>query len=376
MKIAILGTAHPYRGGLAAYNERLAQHLQSEGHEVVIYTFSLQYPNFLFPGKTQYSTEAAPSDLKIIRNVNAINPFNWLKVGRQLNQIKYELIITRYWLPFMGPCLGTILRQSKRNKSTKVISILDNIIPHEARIGDTLFTKYFVPPIDAFLAMSSTVMKDLAQFDQKKPRILSPHPLFDNFGKIDSQENARNHLGLEAQTKYILFFGLIRAYKGLDLLLEAMAEDSLKKSQIKLIIAGEYYEDKGKYQTLIKKLNIQDRILSIEKFIPNSEVCHYFNAADLVVQPYKSATQSGVTQIAYHFNKAMIVTNVGGLEEMCPDEKVGYVVKPDPKAIANAIQRYFRETDIPNMIENIKKEKQKYSWKILGDNIFKLYKQL
>ena len=276
----------------------------------------------------------------------------------------------------MGPAFGTILRQIKKNKHTKVISILDNIIPHESRIGDKPFTKYFVKPIDGFIAMSKKVDDDLSFFDTQKPRLISPHPIFDNFGEMVSREAALEYLKLDSQYKYMLFFGLIREYKGLDILLEAFADKALKDDNIKLIIAGEYYTDKKPYLALIEKYQLEDKIIHVEKFIQDSEVKYYFCASDLVVQPYKTATQSGVTQIAYHFNKPMIVTDVGGLKEMCPDGKVGYVVPLDKSLLAHAMLKFFNGDQQENMITHIIEEKKKYSWEILVQNIFSLYNRI
>lgn len=371
MKITIIGPAYPFRGGLAAYNERMAREFINMGHEVTIYTFTTQYPNFLFPGKTQYSQEKAPENLKIERILSSVNPFNWIKVGNRIKREQPDVVIIRYWLPFMGPSFGTVLRRIKKNKHTKLVCLVDNIIPHEKRIGDKLFTKYFVKPIDGFLAMSENVYRDIEQFTSTK-KVLSPHPLFDNFGEGIPRDEALNKIGGNPDFQYILFFGLIRKYKGLDLLLEAFADKRFRETNIKLIIAGEYYVDKGEYMKIIEKHELNDDIIMVDKFIEDSEVKTFFSAADLVVQPYRNATQSGVTQIAYHFNKAMVVTNVGGLEELCPDGKVGYVVPVDSSAIADAILKYFNDTDRDKIHQGILDEKQKYSWEILAKNLLKL----
>lgn len=376
MNIVIIGPAHPYRGGLAAYNERLARAFEEEGHTVKIYTFSLQYPKFLFPGKSQFVEEEPRYKLDIERSINSVNPLNWLKVGNRIKNAKPDLVISKYWLPFMGPCFGTILRQAKKNKFTKVITILDNIIPHESRFGDKMFTKYFVKPVDAFVAMSKKVHDDLSIFDTQKPRLISPHPIFDNFGEMVTREEALDYLKLDPSYKYMLFFGLIRDYKGLDILLEAFAVKAVKDNNIKLIIAGEYYTDKTPYLELIEKHQLEDRIIHAEKFIQDSEVKYYFCASDVVVQPYKNATQSGVTQIAYHFNKPMIVTDVGGLKEMCPDGKVGYVVPVDKDLLADAVLKFFNGNQQEQMITHIIEEKKKYSWEILVQNVLSLFNQI
>ena len=376
MKIILIGTAYPYRGGLASYNERLVTELLKEGHDVTIFTFTVQYPSFLFPGKTQYSEEKPPENLTIVRCINSVNPFNWISAGNRIKKRKPDLVIIKYWLPFMGACFGTILRRIKKNRHTRVISIIDNMIPHESRIGDKGLTKYYIKPVDAFVAMSENVLNDIKLFDTKKIKILSPHPLFDNFGESISREEALQKLGLDQEYRYILFFGFIRKYKGLDLLIKAFADERLRNQKLKLIIAGEYYSDKEVYTNLIKEHSLESDIVQIDKFIQDSEVKIYFNAADLVVQPYKSATQSGVTQIAYHFNKPMIVTDVGGLADLCPHEKVGYVVSTDPKEISEAILRFYSEEDQNKFINNIVEEKKKYSWSVLTGNILKIFENL
>jgi glycosyltransferase involved in cell wall biosynthesis len=368
MKIAIIGTAHPYRGGIAAFNERLAKELIAEGHHLTIHTFKLQYPHFLFPGKTQFSTEKKPKNLNIVRSVNSINPINWLIQGIRLRRENYDLLIVPFWLPFMGVSLATIIRLLKR-KHTKIISIAHNVIPHEKRMGDKILTSYFIKSADGFLSMTQKVLNDLKKFDTNSPKILSPHPIYDNFGEIQPREKALHTLGFDASYRYILFFGLIREYKGLDLLLKAFSSDDLSKKKIKLIIAGEYYSEQTRYQKLIDDFQLEENIIQVNSYIPDSKVQQYFNACDLVVQPYKSATQSGVTQIAYHFNKPMIVTNVGGLKEMCPDGEVGYVVNPESEEIKNAILKFFDDTDTKAMIKNIKRIKAKYSWSIFTKNL-------
>ena len=372
----IIGTAYPYRGGLAAYNERLATEFMNNGKEVIIHTFKLQYPGFLFPGKSQFASWDAPENLSIKRTLNSINPFNWIWLGRKIKREKPDLVIFKYWIPFMAPCFGTIARIIKQNKKTRIITIVDNMIPHEKRPGDKLLNRYFVKPIDAYIAMSEPVLGDIKNIDPEKPTALSPHPLFDNFGDILSKEDALDKLGLPDQHKYILFFGFIRDYKGLDLLLKAIAEKEVKDLPVKVLVAGEFYTKPDPYYDLIKQLKIEDRVILKTNFIADRDVKNYFCASDLVVQPYKSATQSGVTQIAYHFNKPMIVTDVGGLAEIVPDGKTGYVVQQDPAAIAKAIHAFFSENRSKDFIENIKIEKKKYSWSRMVETIETIYKSI
>ena len=370
--IIILGPAHPLRGGIAAYNERLAREFQQQGHKVTIYTFSLQYPGFLFPGTTQYSSEPAPADLQINSCINSVNPFNWLAVGNNLCKRKPDLVLVRYWLPFMAPALGTILRLIKRNKHTKIVCIADNVIPHEKRLGDNLFTRYFVPPVDAFVTMSDNVWNDLRQFTKMKPAVVVPHPLYDHFGEKVSKTDARKKLHLEESIFVFLFFGFIRKYKGLDLLLQAVATLAAKQSRpFKLLIAGEFYENKQHYDQLLQQPGIAEHLLLKTDFIPDSEVKNYLCAADVVVQPYKHATQSGVTPLAYHFEVPMIVTNVGGLPDLVPHQKVGLVCEPTSESIADAMQEMLQNgTD--RYLGGLLEEKTKYSWSRMTQAIFEL----
>jgi len=369
MKIIILGSAHPLRGGLAAYNERLAREYIAQGHSVQIYTFSLQYPDFLFPGTTQYSDQPAPDDLYIHVKVNSVNPFNWFSVGKEIKKLNADLLIIKFWLPFMAPCLGTIARIVKGNKKTRVVSVIDNIIPHEKRFGDFMLAKYFVNSVDGFIAQSRSVLDDLNQFDAKKPKVFSPHPLYDNFGAAPNKIEAIDKLGLEHNGQYLLFFGFIRDYKGLDLLLHAMADERIRNSYTQLIIAGEFYSNSDYYLQLITDLHLHDKVILRTDFIPDDLVKYYFCAADMVVQPYKHATQSGVTQICYHFNRPMLVTNVGGLPEIVPDGVVGYVTEPNATDIADHLVQFYTEHTEFLFSQNIKQEKLKYSWKAMVERI-------
>ena len=372
--LVIIGPAWPLRGGLAAFDEKLANTFSQKGIQSSIETFSLQYPQFLFPGKTQYSNLPAPENITIHVTINSINPFNWIKVGLQLRKAAPNLIIVRYWLPFLAPCLGTICRIAKSNNKTKVISIVDNMIPHEKRIGDQLFTKYFAGSVDAFLTMSDKVNKDVQQFSDK-PTLISPHPIFDHFGDPISKETARNILGIPADQKLILFFGFIRKYKGLDLLLKAMATDLIQSADIHLMIVGEFYEDAAPYHELINILGIKDRVHLVEGFVADKEVKNYVCSADFIIQPYRNATQSGVTPLAYHFEIPMLVTNVGALADTVPQGKVGIVVEPTVEAIANGIIELYNK-GINHFLPHIKEEKKKYSWEQMADNFLTLHQQL
>ena len=369
-KIIIIGPAWPLRGGLASFDERLAKQFTEQGFDTTIYTFSLQYPDFLFPGTTQYSSDPAPANVKIKVCINSINPFNWIKVGNELKNLQPDIMIVRFWIPLMGPCLGTILRLVKKNKFTKVICIADNIIPHEHRPGDHLFTKYFVKSVDSFITMSEKVKKDLISFSAKSAKQVV-HPLYDNFGEREPKNVARLKLGIPENEKIILFFGFIRNYKGLDLLFEAMNDLRIRESGIKLLVAGEYYEKREVYDALIKKLSIQSQLILKTDFIADSEVRYYLSAADFVIQPYRNATQSGVTPLAYHFEKPMLVTNVGGLPDMVPDGKVGVVTEPNATAIATGILQLY-EMGEEFFMPHLREEKKKYSWDKLSNEILHL----
>src|SRR6476659_6952811 len=371
-KIIIIGPAHPLRGGLATFDQRLAKEFNNTGDDCSIYSFSLQYPSFLFPGKTQYNTDPPPKDLKIFSVINSINPLNWIKVGKRIKNETPDIVVVRYWIPLMGPALGTILKKVRKNKHTRVICIADNIIPHEHRPGDKAFTRYFLKTCDAFITMSEKVMSDLRNFVSKdKPAILIQHPLYDNFGEIISKTEARGKLKIRNDESIVLFFGFIRKYKGLDILLDAMKILKYQMSNLKLLIAGEFYEDEKPFLEQINKLGINDTVILRTNFIPDSEVKYYLCAADAVIQPYRNATQSGVTPLAYYFEKPMIVTNVGGLPSLVPNEKAGIVTEPTAPSIANAILRFYQLGE-NYFLPHLRSEKQKYSW----GNLVKAIKQL
>lgn len=374
--VVIIGPAYPLRGGLATFDQRLAKEFMNQGCECSIYSFSYQYPSFLFPGKTQFSSDAPPPDLNIFSKINSVNPVNWNRVGNELKRLAPDIIVVRYWLPFMGPALGTILRFARKNNHTKIIAITDNVRPHEKRPGDTSFTRYFLRQCDGFITMSEKVMLDLREFEKQKPAKQVLHPLYDNFGEIVSKQQARNFLrqgglNINDNEKVILFFGFIRRYKGLDILLEAMADERIKAAGIKLLVAGEFYEDEKPYKELIQKLGIEKSLILKTDFIPDGDVRYFLCAADVVIQPYRNATQSGVTPLAYHFEKPMIVSNVGGLPALVPHQESGLVAEPKPGAIVDAVLRYY-ELGEDYFIPHLRSEKTKYSWQTLVKTIFEL----
>lgn len=372
-KIVIIGPAHPYRGGIATFSERLARQFQAEGKEVEMFTFTLQYPGFLFPGKTQYSEDPAPESLKITRNISSVNPITWIKVGRQLKKMQPDMVIFAYWMSFMAPCFGTIAAFLRKCKC-QCVGLIHNMIPHEPNILDKWLPGYFVNKMDAFMALSQSVANDVNRFDKKgKPKMFRPHPIYDHYGNLLPREEAVQMLQLDPDFRYILFFGFIRGYKGLDLLVEAMADPELQQMPVKLIVAGEFYEEEEKYTQRIAELGLQDKIVLYKKFISNKEVSRYFSACDIVALPYKTATQSGVTQVAFHFEKPMLVTNVGGLGEIVPHEKIGYVVEPQPQEIAAALKDFFLRQRAAEFTANMPEEKKKYAWSNLTNALEENY---
>ena len=374
LHIVILGPAHPFRGGgITTFNERMAIGLQEAGHRVEILNFTVQYPSFLFPGKSQQTEEPAPANLVIEQRLHSMNPLNWWTTGEYLRKKKPDLILVRYWLPLMGPAFGTVLRRVRKNRHTKIIAITDNVRPHEKRPGDTLFTRYFLPACDAYVTMSKKVEQDLRSFVSSKPILQVRHPLYDNFGVPVEKAMAREKFGIPSDVKLLLFFGFIRAYKGLDILLKAMP--LIKQQQVQLLVAGEFYDDPAIYQELIKELNIENRVLLMADFIPTDQVRYYFSAADLVVQPYRNATQSGVTPLAYHFEKPMVVTNVGGLPDYVDNEITGLIAEPTPASIARAIDRFF-EFGEDRFSTQIREKKKELSWPSFINQLINLYSSI
>lgn len=373
--VVIVGPAHPLRGGIATFNERLAREFQNSGWTTTIYTFSLQYPAVLFPGKSQYTSKSKPDDLDIRICINSINPVNWILNGRVLQKMKPDLLIVRYWIPFMAPCLGTILRLVKKNMHTKIICLADNIIPHEKRLGDELLTRYFLKSPDAYIVMGEPVKRDLLQLKPRAVSALVEHPLFDNFGERQDKLEARKYLNIPIDVKLILFFGFIRRYKGLDLLLQALALPIVKESNVQLLVAGEFYEDEKPYLKIIEENNLENRIHLHNHFIPDHEVKYFFSAADVIVQPYRDATQSGVTPLGYYFEQPMIVTDVGALAGQVPDGLAGMVCKPNPDSLAATIHRFFK-TDPTQYSIGLRQMKLKLSWRTFVDKTLDLYNLL
>ncbi len=377
MKITIVGPAHPYRGGLASIMETMAREFGSRGDEVSIKTFTVQYPRLLFPGKSQTVDSAAPEDLDIVRCVNTMNPFNWIKIGRQIRRERPDFVLLKYWTPFMAPCFGTIARIARSNKHTKVICQIDNVEPHEHHLIDYPCNLYFLRAVDGYVYMSEQVNTELKEYTQN-PAIFSPHPMFENFGSRVERGEACRVLGLDPEQRYAMFFGLIRDYKGLDILLEAWAKLKAegKVEGRKLIVAGEFYSSADRYLSQIELGGISDDVILHSGFVADDNVKNYFSATDFVVLPYHTASQSGVTQIAYNFSLPMIVTNVGGLPEIVPHDKVGRVCEPNFNSVAEAIEATWSGDNLERYTHNLAEERKRFSWAEMCSRIIEVYKML
>ncbi len=375
MKITVLGPAHPYRGGLASIMQTMARIFKARGNEVDVVTFTRQYPELFFPGKSQTVTTPQPTDLSIVRLVDTVDPINWIRVGRMLKRTSPDFILMKYWTPFMAPCFGTIARIARRNGHTKVLCQIDNVEPHESHITDHLFNRYYLRSVDGFVYMSEQVNRELKNYTSAET-IYSPHPMFENFGERRNREESCRKLGLDAKCRYMMFFGLIREYKGLDMLLDAwgrLRNEGRVPDDVKLIVAGEFYASKDPYLAQMARLNIERDVMLFDNFIPDEQVGDLFSVADAVVLPYRTATQSGVTQIAYKFDVPMVVTSVGGLPEIVPDGKAGIVCQPDAESIAEALLQLFDVKNIERFREGVIAEKGRFSWEVMCDRLEELY---
>ncbi len=364
MKIAYLSTFYPYRGGIAQFNASLFREFEKE-NEIKAYTFSRQYPDLLFPGSSQYvSDNDIAEKIDAERILDTINPFSYYSTAKKINEFKPDLMITKFWMPFFAPSLGKIARKLN---NTKCIAVLDNVIPHEKRLGDMQLINYFINSYHGFIAMSNTVQNDLLSLKPNAKSILLPHPLYDHFGaKIDKIEACKK-LNIPTDKKTLLFFGFIRDYKGLDLLIDAMSKLG---DDYHLVIAGEVYGDYSKYEKQIDKLDIRSKVSNFVRYISDEEVPLFFSSADVCVLPYKSATQSGIVGISYHFDLPIISTDVGGLREMIGDFGTGIMVKePNSELIANSIKDYFSEGKIEEYKNNILNYKSVANWKNLAKEI-------
>lgn len=373
MKILNIGPSFPIRGGIASFNETLSHKLLEKGNKLVNYSYRFQYPNFLFPGKTQYVKDGTPPALDIKSELHSINIFSWGSSFRKIQKEEADLIIIHYWMPFFAPQLIFLLRKLKRNKA-KVILLTHNLIPHERQPGTRFLTRKLLKNVDGMISLSDSVRKDALVFRETLPTLVIPHPVYDLYGESMPKHEARSILHLEENTSYILFFGLIRKYKGLDILMRALP--LLKDSKVKLIVAGEFYEPQEDYLTLVDDLGIKERVIFFGNFIANEEVKLFFSACDLVVQPYRTATQSGVTQIAYHFGKPMVVTRVGGLPEIVEEGKTGFLADVNENSLAEVVDHFFSLENRSTLEEKVLEKAKTLSWDSFSDKLLKFVGEL
>ncbi len=367
MKIAIVGTFPPFRGGIAHFNSILARNL-SLSHEVRAYNFTTQYPAILFPGKTQFESGPAALDFPSRRILSTISPLSWKRTAQAIIEFGPDLILYKYWMPFFAPAFGAVTRYIKKTMECKVTVICDNVIPHERRIIDIPFTRYFFKYVDRFVVMSKSVEEDLLSLFPNAEYVNSPHPLYNIFGDSIDRVTARNKLGLDKK-KVILFFGFVRKYKGLDLLLEAAAILKENLDDFVVLAAGESYEDSNIYSKIVDELDIRDVVDLRIEFIPDSAVHLYFSAADVVVLPYRTATQSGIVPIAYSFDRPVIVTKAGGLPEIVEEGKTGFLCEGNPDSIAATVKKFYDMRDKHNFQDSIKVYKQNFSWQEFSSRV-------
>ncbi len=373
MNIAYLSTFYPYRGGIAQFNASLYRALEKK-YNIKAFTFLRQYPEILFPGKSQLVSSNDNVDIvPSLKVLDTINPVSFSRATNKILEFRPDLLLTKFWMPFFAPSLGSVSKKLKQ-KNIINISILDNVLPHEKKVGDIALIKYFLNQQHGFIVMSDTVKDDLLSLKPNAKYEKFYHPIYDHFGHKVSKEDARRSLKIPLDKNVLLFFGFIRDYKGLDLLLKAM---KLLPDNYHLIIAGEVYGNFDKYKDLINRLNIQNRVTVEARYIRDSEVPYFFSASDVCVLPYKSATQSGIVAISFQFNLPVIATDVGSLKEMLVPTNTGLIVeKPDANLLSQGIIKYFVENKKEQYKNNIDAYKVNYSWDNLANTILKLYSNL
>ena len=364
-RIAVVGPVHPYRGGIAHFTEMTVQVLQQRGHEVHPVSFSRQYPELLFPGKTQLEPSGdAPA---VVRNVprvlDSVNPLSWFRTGFHIRDIAPDAVVFQYWMPFFAPAYGVVARGLQRHYGIPSVAVVHNALPHERHLFDAALSRYFLRVCAGHVVMSDAVRREVEQLAHPASHVEQiDHPVYERFGDAVDREHARGALGLPDDAPVLLFFGFIREYKGLHVLLDAMPSIRERLPDVHLVIAGEAYDDPDRYRSRIERHDLHDAVTWHDGYVPSDEVPIYFGAADLVVQPYVSATQSGVAQIAFHFEVPMVLTDVGGLAEVVPHEEAGLVVPPsDPDALARAAVRYFEDDLQPTLTEGVRQQKKRYA---------------
>ncbi|GAB4293780.1 MAG: glycosyltransferase family 4 protein [Ignavibacteriaceae bacterium] len=359
MKIFIISSAFPYRGGIANFAGLLYTEL-SKNHSVTVVTFKRQYPSFLFPGKSQLEPDNHSVKIPSVQLIDSINPVTWYMTAKHILNEKPDLVIFKYWLPFFSPSFGFIAGKLKK-QGIPLACIFHNVIPHERIPGDKILSMYFVRKVDHFITLSESVKNDLSLLVPDKKTLVLFHPVLSFFGELTDKKIAKEYLQISAE-KLLLFFGIVREYKGLDVLINALSRLS-SLPDLKLLVAGEFYSDKNSYLKLIEKKGLMDKIIVRDNFIPASEVKYYFSAADAVILPYRSATQSGIVQIAMNFRKPVIASDVGGLSEVVKHGITGYIVeKENPQKLADAILNFYENNKERDFVKNVENEVGKYSW--------------
>jgi D-inositol-3-phosphate glycosyltransferase len=367
MKIVLMGPAYPLRGGIAQYLAVLHEKLIAAGHEVHFVSFIKQFPEWLFPGKTQLEKSEHVIDVKPVARFAPLGILSWGRTAREIAKHNPDLVIFKWWMPFFGPGYWAVARWIRKHTNARVLFIIDNAIPHESRPGDKFFTSLAFSKVDYFVAQSRAVEKDMFTWfpDLKRDHVkMCPHPIYDCYPAFpNGQKAAREQLGIPPESKTLLFFGFVREYKGLHLLLDALPEIRKQLSDVKLLVVGEFYDARESYDKKIRELGLADCVSIRDDYVPNEEVGIYFAAADCVVLPYRSATQSGIIQVAYALDLPVITTDVGGLAEVVENNVTGFIVPPgSPAALAEAAQKFYSAGGRPAFEENVKRAAHKFSW--------------
>lgn len=369
LRLSIVGPVHPFRGGIAHFTDTLVDGLRKRGHDIQVVTFSRQYPKLLFPGKTQFEPGQGrvASDARAV--IDSVNPVSWIHAAKQIARHDPDAVLFQYWLPYFAPSYGTIAGRLKK-RSIPVFALVHNVIPHERGMGDVQLGRYFLQKCEGVLALSDNVADDLRSLNLDTSIRVAAHPVYQHFGAAVERSDARTRLGLSNDAEVLLFFGFVREYKGLRTLLEAMPEIVRRRPKAVLVVAGEFYDDEGPYRDLIDAHRLDGHVRLHPEYVPADRVADYFSAANIVVQPYDNATQSGVVQTAYNFERPVVVTDVGGLAEVVPDGTAGLVVPPkNPAALADAVVRYFEGGMETRLTEGVREVRERYSWDRLLDEV-------
>jgi glycosyltransferase involved in cell wall biosynthesis len=378
-RIAIVGPVHPYRGGIAHFTEMTAEVLARRGHDVHLVSFSRQYPELLFPGRTQFEPDdEAPA---LVRNaprvLDSINPVSWFRTGFHIRDIAPDAVLFQYWMPFFAPAYGVVARGLQRHYGIPSFALVHNALPHERHLFDATLSRYFLNICAGHVVMSDAVATDVRSLCDAPVRLEQiEHPVYERFGDPLPQREARARLGLSAESPVLLFFGFVREYKGLHVLLNALPQIREQLPDVRLVIAGEAYGDPERYQSIIREHGLNGIVDWHDGYVPSDDVPAYFSAADLVVQPYVTATQSGVAQIAFHFETPMVVTDVGGLAEVVPDGDAGYVVPPEsPEDLAAAVTQFFVDEQQDELKAGARRQKEKHAPDRLGEAVERLVRR-